>query len=368
MYFKDLTLSGLTIFALALGLCGVKPAHAASLPEDVTAATIYTYFSIAATKDTDDSSSATEQSTLSLDSFTAQLDELTSGDYTVMSLPELIQAQQAGRSLQRRTLALTFDHIDDTFITTIAPLLSDRNIPFTVFVSAGQLDQKQGGVTWDSLRKLLKQKGVTLGMTAYNYGHLAAWPKDKLAADTNQARSRIREELQADPLFFAYPYGEYSPLYREVVEQQGFAAAFGQNSGVVSKDADTLTLPRFTITEEFSDLDRLRMTTSALPFPVSDVEPESMVLSEKLPFPGFTVPAAIPASDLKSLTCFASGAGQMTINLLGHNRVELRFPHSLTDGFATWRGRINCTLPVKSADDPADVRWRWLGFLYAVPD
>ena len=364
MHFKDLTIFAAAILMLAFP----SPAQAVLMPEDSTAATIYTYFGISPDKEDDEAGGVPSQSTLSFEKFNDQITELTSGAYTIMPLPELIKAQQAGRSLPRKTVALTFDHLDSAFLKTVAPLLLDKKIPFTLFISASQLDQAQGDVTWAALRTLLAKPGVSLGMTAYNYSHLATWPKEKLTADINQARSRIREELKTEPAFFAYPYGEYSPLYREIVEQQGFSAAFGQNSGVVSKDSDPLTLPRFTITEEFSDLERLRMTSDALPFPVTDIEPASLVLTDKLPFPGFTVPAAIPASELKSLTCFASGAGQMTITLLGKNRVELRFPETLTDGFDTWRGRINCTLPVKTGDDGTEPRWRWLGFLYAVPE
>jgi hypothetical protein len=118
------------------------------------------------------------------------------------------------------------------------------------------------------------------------------------------------------------------------------------------------------MTEEFADLDRFRMTSQALPLPISDLEPESMILKSNPPFPGFTVSSSIQATDLKKMTCFASGIGKLTIQLLGHNRVEIRFPK----GFDDTRGRVNCTLPVPSADDPRDVRWRWLGFLYVVPN
>lgn len=366
MHFKALS----HLAALFLAVLAPYPAQA-GLPEDNSAAVIYAYFSIDAGPDDGDETRDASAATLDLEDFRAQIMELTSGSYNVMGLPDLLRAQQSGRALPRRTVALTFDRFDETFVTAVAPYLIEAKIPFTVFVSPGQLDRRQGVAGWNDLRRLKDLPGVTIGLTAFNYGHLARWPREKLLTDLNQSRSRLREELQLEAQYYAYPYGEYSPLYRDLVEQQGFAAAFGQNSGVTHKDSDPLALPRFTITNEFSDIERLRLTSDALPLPVSDVAPVSMVVDGKPPFPGFTVPAALSASDLKSLTCFAAGAGRINVTILGKNRVELRFPAGTADGsegFVTWRGRINCTLPAKADEDGAEPRWRWLGFLFAVPE
>ena len=347
MHIKQLTL----LYALCLPYIGLlaMPAHAGILPEDSSAAAIYSYSRIS---DNDDDA-------LSYDSFLAQIAEITSGGYNVQPLAALLNAQ----ILPRHSIALTFDSIDYVFVRDIAPLLIEKRLPFTVFVSPGQIDAGKG-VRWDDIRTLVASDLVTVGLSAYTYAHIADWPLEKLTEDLNHSKERLREELKQDVRFFAYPYGEYSPAYVSLIERQGFTAAFGQHSGVIYKGADPLTLPRFTMTEEFADLDRLRMTSQALPFPVRDLEPDSMILKSNPPFPGFTAPSAIQTSELKKMMCFASGVGQLTIQLLGHNRVEIRFPK----GFDDSRARVNCTLPVPSADDPRDVRWRWLGFLYSVPD
>lgn len=342
MHFKLLTLISAT------ALLTISAAHAGTLSEDSSAAVVYSYGSIS---DDDDDS-------LTPDNFQAQLTELTSGDYTVQPLPQLLR----DHALPRRSVALSFDALDYAFIHAIAPQLLEKKLPFTVFVSPGQLDAG-GTVTWDDLRNLAGNQLVTLGLTAYSYAHTADWPLEKLTEDLNRAKARFREEFKQEAEFFAYPYGEYTPAYKSLIDQQGFKAAFGQQSGVIYAGADRLALPRFTMTDDVADLDRLRMTSQALPFPVSDLEPASPLLTVNPPFPGFTVAGAITADDLAKMTCFASGIGQLKLQKLGHNRVEIRFPR----GFDDTRGRVNCTLPVYGSDDPRDVRWRWLGFLYTVP-
>lgn len=351
MHFKALTLICASFLLQSL----INSTSAATLPEDSSAATIYSYFDIGSTDD---------DASLTIESFKAQLNEITSGSYTVLPLVDLVKAQQNGQTLKRRSIALTFDRIDRNFIKTIVPLLNEAKLPFTFFISAGQLDREDAEVSWDDLRNLSDNPLATVGMTAYTYGHNISWTREKLAADLNQSKSRIREELKTEPKFFAYPYGEYSTIYHDLIDQYGFIAAFGQHSGIASKNSDLLALPRFTMTEDLSDLDRFRMTSDALPFPVRDIEPSSMLLSSNPPFPGFTADSSITQTELKTMTCFASGVGQLNVNLLGKNHVELRFPK----GFDDMRGRVNCTLPVKVSDDGLDIRLRWLGFLYAVPD
>ena len=344
MHFKLLTLFS------ALALMNLTPALAGTLPEDSSAAVVYSYATIG-TEDDDDA--------LTMESFRAQMDELTSGENTVRPLADVI----SDRDQPDHSIALTFDQIDYNFVHTIAPLLLEKKLPFTLFISPGQFDAG-GKVSWDDLRYLAAKPGVTLGLTAYTYTHTGYLSAEKLAEDLNHAKARFREEFKQEAVFFAYPYGEYSPAYKALIDQHGFKAAFGQQSGVIYAGADRLALPRFTMTEDVADLDRFRMTSQALPFPVSDLEPSSSLLTVNPPFPGFTVAQAITADDLKKMTCFASGIGQLTLQRLGHNRVEIRFPR----GFDDTRGRVNCTLPVPSADDPTEIRWRWLGFLYSIPE
>ena len=352
----------LTFWATLLLLCTAGPAFAAAptgtLPEDATAASIYAYFHIA--DDNDDTS-------LSPALFAAQIEEITAADtpYTILSLAEIFGRQQANRSIPRRTIALTFDQIDAYFIKTVAPLLAQKKLPYTIFISPGQIDAaSNNSPSWNDLRKLASLSGVTIGLSSYDYGHASLWNAEKMTADINRAKSRYREELNTDAKFFAYPYGEYSPEYTELVARQGFIAAYGQHSGVTAAGIDAFTLPRFTMTSEFGDLDRFRMTSQALPFPTTEIEPASPVLKTNPPFPGFTAPQSFSTNDLKAMTCFASGLGKVPVQVLGKNRVELR----LDQGFEDGRGRINCTMPVVSSEDSRDVRWRWLGFLFSIPD
>ena len=136
-------------------------------------------------------------------------------------------------------------------------------------------------------------------------------------------------------------------------------AAFGQNSGVVHDTVHAFEYPRFAFNENYGSVDRLKLAINSLPIPVTDITPESGVLTENPPLTGFTVlPGVEP---LSRLSCFASGMGKVKTITLGR-RIEVRLPQA----FAGNRGRINCTMP-DIVDGDETGRWRWLGRQFIKP-
>ncbi|MBP9050636.1 MAG: polysaccharide deacetylase family protein [Alphaproteobacteria bacterium] len=352
------------LLALTLGFMpcsGFESAQAATaLPEDRTAAVVYSYFNVGEDDDRD-------IPTLSLEAFESQIHEIKTGGYNATTLPVIINSQATRDVLPPRTIALTFDNVNDAVLSNAVPLLLENNIPFTLFLSPGKLDDntKSGsGIGWDAIRSLKKESSVTLALTSYTYGHIVELPEADVLSDLNRAKARFREELGQEPEFFSYPYGETSPSLTAIVSRAGFKAAFGQTSGVVSPASNLFALPRFTITDEFGDIDRFRMTSLALPLPAKDMEPHTTQISQNPPTPGFTITSQLTPEDMGGISCFASGLGKLQTSHLGKNRFEIRFPK----GFEDNKGRMNCTLLGPSLEGSDEPRWRWLGFLFSIPD
>ena len=320
----------------------------ADILEDSSAATIYVYFNIA--NDDDDSS-------LSMDKFQKQVEEIGIGNYTAMSLSELLQKEDNGEAVPPTTIALTFDEPDTETYARAFPILIEQKIPFAIFISPGSTTEQE----WSALQNLQQSGLVTIGLTSYSYEHNGSWNEEKLIADLNAAKSLYREKLNAEPLFFAYPFGEYSTIFVETVRKLGFKAAFGQNSGVLTHLTDRMKLPRFTMTDEFGDLDRFRMTSNAMPLPVKDLQPDISYLPS-LPAIGFTIDEKMKHDGSKT-KCFASGDTQPDTIHLDSGRIEIRFKEMpVTD-----RLRINCTITVPGEFPEDEPRYRWLGYLMYFP-
>ena len=288
-----------------------------------------------------------------IEQFEAHLDELTSGAYTVLPLIDITRAILAGESLPDRSVAIT---IDDAFLSVYEeafPRLQERGLPFTVFIATSAIDRGlRGYASWDQIREM-QAAGVSIGSQSHTHPHMHRISLEDARHEIEVSNGRFLDELGLQPELLAYPYGEYTPEIRDLMAEMGFLAAFGQNSGVMNSTDNKYEFPRFAFNENYGDVSRLKLAINALPIPVSDYTPESMVLAENPPLAGFTVADGI--EPLQRINCFSSGMGRVETIILSR-RVEVRLPRAITGK----RGRINCTIPyIKDGRDTG--RWRWLG-------
>lgn len=340
-------------------LFAALPAAAATdgLPEDARSAVILAYNRIG-----EDEYPA---SNIRLEQFEAHIDELKSGGYTVLPLPAVVAALKAEKTLPDRTVAITFDGGYKSALKNAVPLLRKYGLPYTVFVAPEHADQNVPQyMNWNDLRALSRDGLASIGLHPASYIRLDPLPEEERSRQINKARARFREELGQDAALFAYPFGGYSLKLRDYIESQGFAAAFGLQSGAAWGGGDLFALPRFPMTEAYGDEDRFRMIANALPLPVRDAEPADPRLATTSPSIGFTLGFVPESGAAGKLSCFVSGQGAPRLQAVGSTRIELRLEKPLSQE----RVRINCTMPGSApaqADD--DQRWRWFGMLLLPP-
>ncbi len=292
---------------------------------------------------------------VTLDQFEAHIEHLSSGGYTVLPVPEILAALDAGRPLPERTIGITVDDATRSTFVEAWPRLEEAGFPFTVFVSTDPVDQGHAGImSWDELRMLVAA-GVAIGNHGAAHGRM--WQNDDAANrdDLEKARRRIREELGLEPTFFAYPYGEWNGALRTLVAELGFTAAFGQHSGAVGAHSDALNLPRFALNRRYGEFDRFKLIAETLPLGARAVTPADQVLTENPPTIGFTIEP--PLANRGSLNCFASGGVGTTLDHQEGSRVEV----TLDRAFPPGRARLNCTAPA------GDGRWHWFGLQFVAP-
>ena len=229
-------------------------------------------------------------------------------------------------------------------------------MPFTLFVATDPVDGGQEGyMTWDQIRELARA-GVTIGSQTASHPHMPELGRADNIAELENSNRRFTQELGAPPGLFAYPFGEYGLAVREVVAEAGFAAAFGQHSGVAYAGHDRFALPRFAMNETYGSPVRFKARGHGAPLPVSEITPADN--------PDRGEPAAVRLYG----RCRRRGARQPRLlspprerpgadRALGRAPVRVR----MREPFPQRRGRVNCTVPT------ADGRWRWFGIQFVVP-
>jgi peptidoglycan/xylan/chitin deacetylase (PgdA/CDA1 family) len=294
------------------------------------------------------------QTNIRMDQFEQHLVELKSGGYTIMALPAILDRMRNREPLPDRTVAITVNDATTAFYTLAWPKFWAAGYPVTVFVASDFVDRgARDMMTWDQIRELAAA-GVTIGSQTASVAHLPEIEIDQVKLEIDRASNRIQAEIGLRPSLLAYPYGEFGADVQRVVAERGYAAAFGQQSGVMNPTSDRYGLPRFALNETYGGIDRFRLVVNALPLPVTDRVPADLMVRQNPPPFGFTVGPNIGST--ANIDCYASDVGRTRIERLG-DRVEVR----LSTPFPPGRARINCTMP--GPDD----RWRWYGVQFFIP-
>lgn len=326
-----------------------------SIEQDKASAVVYAYYRIG-----EDSFPST---TLSTEQFKEHIREIKTNNYSVLPLEAIITNIKQGKRLPPNTIAITFEGGHSSIMEEAVPLLLKEDLPFTIFISPSHIDSNPSAyIGWSRLKKLSHNPLVNIGLHSNLYARYANKTEVEIKTQLNKAKIKYREELGHEPLFFAYPYGEFSEKYKSLVKEQGYMAAFSQQSGVIYNGADIFSLPRFTMTGFYGDTNRFRLTANLLPFPATEIEPSKQALDSNPPTIGFTLPETLMKKS-KQLHCFSSESEKPTLEQVGERRIEMRFSEKIEDT----RIRINCTLPDGETDE-GETRFRWHGMLFTLPE
>ena len=172
----------------------------------------------------------------------------------VAPLAEVVAALTERRSLPERTVVLTFDDGFRDFYSAAAPVLHRYSLPATIFLPtgycgatnswAGQPDwvSKEALLSWQEISELARQ-GFTFGGHSISHPNLTALSVEEAEREIAGSKAQIQERTAQSVDFFAYPYGRWSPVVRNLVTRH-YRGACATSAGVVQRDADPFALPR----------------------------------------------------------------------------------------------------------------------------
>jgi peptidoglycan/xylan/chitin deacetylase (PgdA/CDA1 family) len=150
---------------------------------------------------------------------------------SVISLSELAARSRKNQLLDRPAIVITVDDDYEGAVRIAAPILREYEYPATFFVyTAGIQDDPQSGMSWEDLRRLLKE-----GFDIQNHSHTHTafhTPKPgedewaysrRLDIEVDLSRKILEEQLMGHKITqFAYPMGYHSPRLRDRVFQSRY--------------------------------------------------------------------------------------------------------------------------------------------------
>lgn len=236
------------------------------------------------------SASTPPVSSISPEDFKRHMDYLRDHDFTILPLETVIESLRQGEALPDRSAAITFDDGYRSVYDAAFPLLRDNGWPFTVFISAGLVDNNSRlYASWEQLREMGEQ-GATLANHTMTHPYFldrqeqtsqAEW-LSTIRSEIEQAEARIESETGQSHRLLAYPYGEYNAAIQSLVEDMGFTG-LGQHSGAVNGSSNFTALPRFAFGGIYVGMNGFQVKVNSLAFDIDSVEPQSPVTDEASP-------------------------------------------------------------------------------------
>ena len=253
-----------------------------------------------------------------------------------------------------KKILITIDDAFSSFYEIAWPYLKEKKIPFILFVSTEAVG-KNGYMTWDQIKELEKESIAYIGNHSHTHDYLVDLKNDVFINDINTANKIFIKKLGYNPIFFSYPFGEYSNLIKEQITKD-FKFSFGQHSGVIDVNKDRYELPRFPINEKYGDLKRFQFLINLQPLQYKTLYPKEKYLTKNNP-PQLTVEFFSEQKNLDNINCFSDEGNQWEKSNIRFNKNTLHI--NFREKFLFRRGRVNCSL-----ND--DGTWRWFGIQFSV--
>tara|TARA_B110000238_G_scaffold197178_1_gene239282 strand:- start:1307 stop:2365 length:1059 start_codon:yes stop_codon:yes gene_type:complete len=253
-----------------------------------------------------------------------------------------------------KKILITIDDAFSSFYRIAWPFLKEEKIPFILFVSTEAVG-KNGYMTWNQIKELEKETTVHIGNHSHAHEYLVDLENDDFMKDIQVANEIFIKKIGYNPIFFSYPFGEYSDFIKDHIVNN-FSFSFGQHSGVIDVNKDRYELPRFPINEKYGDLKRFEFLINLHPLQYKNLYPNNKFLTKNNP-PKFSVEFFNDQKNLNNINCFSDEGNQWKKSVTNIEKKTLTI--SFREKFLFRRGRINCSLNDNGI-------WRWFGVQFSI--
>ncbi|YCA43891.1 polysaccharide deacetylase family protein [Bacillus sp. JZ8] len=187
--------------------------------------------------------------------FENELKRLQELNATFVTPENLIQYQKEGK-FPERCVWISFDDVDRTVYDNAFPVLEKLDIPFTLYVIAGQVGsnnfQNFEMATWPQIQKMVDSGLATVGSHTYNMHilegdepiFLQKHEQQAFAKDLAQSKETIQDKLGINTIYFAYPFGNTTDEIAHIVKEAGFTQAAILAPAAITKDSDPFYINR----------------------------------------------------------------------------------------------------------------------------
>ena len=197
---------------------------------------------------------------------------------------------------------------------------------------------------------------VYIGNHSHTHSYLVNLKNEDFISDIDTSSLIFKERLGYNPIFFSYPFGEYSALIKKYISKN-FKFSFGQHSGVIDINKDRHELPRFPINEKYGNLERFKFLVNLNPLQYKVLYPLDKYLTNNNNPPKFLVEFFDEQKNINNINCFSDEGNNWEKSNISFIKKTLKL--NFREKFNFRRGRVNCSLNDNGV-------WRWFGVQFSI--
>ena len=228
---------------------------------------------------------------ISIEVFEDQLDYLQKNNYNVIGLPELVTLLEDQREIPEKTVVLTIDDGYRSVYKKAFPILKKFGFPFTLFLYMEAVGRYPDYMRLDELQVMSRYRKVTFGNHSYSHARFGRMPEGitkrdyirQIEDDLSRSEKRFNDILGYNPLYFAYPYGEYSKEYADTLKSRGYRVSLAQDPGSTGLFTDLFLIPRYAVVGSWARLDKIKEFLESEPLQLEDINPPYGILGKNPP-------------------------------------------------------------------------------------
>jgi peptidoglycan/xylan/chitin deacetylase (PgdA/CDA1 family) len=181
---------------------------------------------------------------VSTSTLAADLDAVLCSGRTVLTASALDE-ELTRRDHPAGLCALTFDDGHPNFLDLVLPLLAERHLTATLYVTTGRLGQP-GRLSEAMLRELISA-GIEIGGHTVLHRDLDLLPDTAIQSELEISRDHLAELLEAAPRSFAYPFGTYHRIARDLVSAAGYDNGYAIKNALTHRQDDRYARARLSV-------------------------------------------------------------------------------------------------------------------------
>jgi len=166
------------------------------------------------------------------DLFSKQMSFLLENGYQPLSLWEVQEAFELKRKLPEKPVLIT---LDDGWLDNYVhayPILKEKNIPATIFLTPGLIGTDKHLLSWAQISEMHESGLIQFASHGYTHKRLRDLSNEEVLFELKESKKALEEFYKQPVKSFCYPFGAFDRRVRRLVFEAGYTLDYGTRKGI----------------------------------------------------------------------------------------------------------------------------------------